>query len=218
MIHEELNSLKKKLVEFASLAEDMVRASIKGLLEKDAPLLKKIIEKDEPYANSLELALDQHCIAAIARYQPRAKDLREVLMIFKINSDLERIADYAVNISDSALFLIERPMVKPLVDIPKMAGIVMKMASDSVTAFINEDSSLAKDVCSRDDLADELRTRIIVDLTKFMVDSPSIVERAMHLIRISGALERIADLSTNISEDVVFIVDGEVFKHLKNNP
>jgi phosphate transport system protein len=214
MIDKEIKDLKKRLVEFASLSEDMVTKSISGLQEKNGPVLRKIIESEEPFANNLELAIDEHCISAIAQYQLRAKDLREVLMIFKINSDLERIADYAVNIAESALFLIERPFVKPLVDIPKMADIVMKMASDSVTAFINEDSRLAKDVCSRDDLADELRTRIIVDLTKFMVDSPATVERAMHLIRISGALERVADLSTNIAEDVVFIVDGEVFKHV----
>lgn len=218
MIHERITALKKRLVEFASLAEDMVSGSIKGLLDRNMSGLKKIIDKDEPSANNLELAIDEDCIVAIAQFQPKAKDLREVLMIFKINSDLERIADYAVNIAESALFLIERPLVKPLVDIPKMADIVMKMASDSVTAFINEDSNLAKDVCSRDDLADEFRSRIIVDLTKFMVDSPSTVERAMHLIRISGALERVADLSTNIAEDVVFIVDGEVFKHMKNQP
>jgi len=213
MIHERITALKKRLVEFASLAEEMVSGSIKGLLDRDMPGLKKIIDKDEPGANNMELAIDEDCIAAIAQFQPRAKDLREVLMIFKINSDLERMADYAVNIAESAMFLIERPPVKPLVDIPRMSEIAIKMAKDSVTSFINEDSALAKDVCGRDDIVDELRSRIIMDLTGFMVKDPSTVERAMHLIRISGALERIADLSTNISEDVVFIVDGEVYKH-----
>ena len=213
MIHERITALKKRLVEFASLAEEMVSGSIKGLLDRDMPGLKKIVDKDEPGANNMELAVDEECIAAIAQFQPRAKDLREVLMIFKINSDLERMADYAVNIAESAMFLIERPPVKPLVDIPRMSEIAIKMAKDSVTSFINEDSALAKDVCGRDDIVDELRSRIIMDLTGFMVKDPSTVERAMHLIRISGALERIADLSTNISEDVVFIVDGEVYKH-----
>ena len=213
MIHERITALKKRLVEFASLAEEMVSGSIKGLLDRDMPGLKKIIDKDEPGANNMELAIDEDCIAAIAQFQPRAKDLREVLMIFKINSDLERMADYAVNIAESAMFLIERPPVKPLVDVPRMSEIAIKMAKDSVTSFINEDSALAKDVCGRDDIVDELRSRIIMDLTGFMVKDPSTVERAMHLIRISGALERIADLSTNISEDVVFIVDGEVYKH-----
>ena len=213
MIHERITALKKRLVEFASLAEEMVSGSIKGLLDRDMPGLKKIVDKDEPGANNMELAVDEDCIAAIAQFQPRAKDLREVLMIFKINSDLERMADYAVNIAESAMFLIERPPVKPLVDIPRMSEIAIKMAKDSVTSFINEDSALAKDVCGRDDIVDELRSRIIMDLTGFMVKDPSTVERAMHLIRISGALECIADLSTNISEDVVFIVDGEVYKH-----
>ncbi len=213
MIHERITELKKRLVEFASLSEGMVAESIKGLVGKDMAVLKKIVEKDEPCANNLELALDEDCIALIAQYQPKARDLREVLMIFKINSDLERIADYAVNIAESAMFLIERPAVKPLVDIPRMSEIAMKMANDSLTSFINEDSALAKDVCGRDDIVDGLRSRVIVDLTGFMVKDPAVIERSMHLIRISGALERIADLSTNIAEDVVFIVDGEVYKH-----
>ncbi len=213
MIHERITELKKRLIEFASLAEDMAVGSTKGLLDKDMCRLRKIVCKDEPSANNMELAIDEDCIAAIAQFQPKAKDLREVLMIFKINSDLERIADYAVNIAESGMFLIDRPAVKPLVDIPRMSEIAIKMAKDSVTSFINEDSALAKDVIGRDDIVDGLRSKIIMDLTGFMVKDPSTVERAMHLIRISGALERIADLSTNISEDVVFIVEGEVYKH-----
>ena len=130
-----------------------------------------------------------------------------------MNNDLERIADHAVNISQSALCFIEQPLVKPLIDIPRMADTVIEMLNDGVNAFVHEDSNLARGVCARDNVVDALRDQILRELVTYMISDPSTIERSLHLIRIPKNLERIADLSTNICEDVIFLVEGEVIKH-----
>jgi len=130
-----------------------------------------------------------------------------------MNNDLERIADMAENISESALFLIERPMVKPLIDLPKMAEETMRMLKDSIDSFIKNDPKLAKSVCERDDVVDAYRDQILRELVTYMISDPTTIERALHLERISRNLERIADLATNIGEDVIYIVEGKVIKH-----
>jgi phosphate transport system protein len=132
-----------------------------------------------------------------------------------MNNDLERMGDHAVNISQSGLFLISKPQVKPLLDIPRMAEEVSKMLEDSLKSFVNEDAALAKSVCERDDIIDDYRDQIVRELITYMVSDPSTIERALHLIRIAGNLERIADLTTNICEDVIFMVKGELMKHHK---
>ena len=134
-------------------------------------------------------------------------------MVLKINNDLERMADEAVNISESALFLIKRPEVKPLIDIPRMAKEATMMMKDSLSSFMNEDPELAESVCKRDDLVDGLRDQILRELITFMASDPQTIDRSIHLIRISRSLERIADLSTNICEDVIYMVEGRTIKH-----
>jgi len=213
MLEEKLTELKKSLIEYANLVEHMIKESIEGLLQKEKYMLQDVIENEEPKANAMEMHLDELCTSMIARYEPRAKDLRTVLMVLKMNNDLERIGDHAVNIAESSLFLIERPQVKPLIDIPNMAKIVMQMLKNSINSFVNEDAKLAKSVCERDDIVDGLRDQILRELITFMTSDPSTIERSLHLIRISSNLERIADLSTNICEDVIFMVAGRVIKH-----
>jgi len=213
MLAERIINVKKKLIDYAGLVESMIDKSLEGLLEKEKDLLIEVIEKDEALSNRFELELDELCIVSIAQFQPRAKDLRTVLMILRINNDLERIADHAVNIAESSIFLIERPSIKPLLDIPRMAQIAVKMLKDSITAFINEDVELAHDVCVRDSGVDALRDQILRELITFMSSEPSTIERAFQLIRISTNLERISDLSTNICEDIIFMVLGKVIKH-----
>ncbi|RLE15516.1 phosphate transport system regulatory protein PhoU [Candidatus Aerophobetes bacterium] len=213
MLREKLTTLKKDLIEYATLVERMIEDSVKGLLQRDSQLLEDVIEKEEPEANEWEMQLDDLCTNLIARYQPKAKDLRVILMVLKMNNDLERMGDHAVNIAESSLFLVARPLVKPLIDIPNMAKIAMKMLKDSINSFIDENAKLAKDVCERDDTVDALRDQIIRELITFMSSDPSTIERSFHLIRISTNLERIADLSTNICEDVIFMVEGRVIKH-----
>ncbi len=215
MLMEKLNELKKKLVEESALAESMVKKSIEGLVERKESMLIEVIEKDEPRLNEMEIEIDKICVSLIARYQPGAGNLRTILMIFRMNKDLERIGDLAVNISRSALYLIDKPLVKPLIDIPRMADEAIKMLSDAITSFIGEDAKLALDVCKRDEIVDALRDQVLRELITFMTSDPTTIERSIHLIRISRCLERIADLSTNMCEDVVFMVEGKVIKHHK---
>jgi len=216
MLEEKLNELKKKLIEMAGLAENMVKKSIEGLTGKRKKILEKVIKEYEPKINELEIDLDELCTNLIALYQPEAGNLRTILMILKINNDLERIGDLAVNISESALFLIERPLLKPLIDIPRMAEEAIDMLKSAIDSFINKNAELAKSVCEKDAIVDNLRDQILRELITYMSSDPSTIERSIHLIRISRSLERIADLSTNICEDVIFMVEGKVIKHHKD--
>lgn len=216
LLDTKLTGLKRSLIEYANLIESMIDKSMQGLLKKDPSILKEIIDKYEPWTNDLELEIDETGTNFIAQHEPKAKDLRIALMILKINNDLERIGDHCANIAESALFLIERPPVKPLIDIPKMGETVIKMIKESIDAFINEDAKLAKSVCEQDSIVDNLLEQVIRELITYMTQDPKTIERAMHLIRIGHNLERIADLSTNISEDVIFIVEGKVIKHGKS--
>jgi phosphate transport system protein len=213
MFEEKMTNLKRQLVEYASLVEGMIEKAVHGFLEKEKEVLGEVIEKDEPRANDFEIRLDELCTELIAQYEPKAKDLRAILMSMKMNNDLERMGDHAVNIAESALYLIERPLVKPLIDIPRMREVTIGMLRDSITAFINEDADLAKSVCERDSVVDGLRDQILRELITFMLSDSKTIERSLHLTRVSGNLERIADLSTNMCEDVIFMVKGEIIKH-----
>ncbi|RLB00592.1 MAG: phosphate transport system regulatory protein PhoU [Deltaproteobacteria bacterium] len=213
IVERKLIKIKEGLVRFATLAESMLGKSIKGLKEKDKFLLTDVIEVDELRANEFEIELEEQCVAMIAQHQPAGKILRTILMISKITSTLERVGDHAVNICGHSLYLIERPQVKPLIDIPRMAETVMGMLDDSIHSFVEEDAALAKDVCERDSIVDGLRDQIIRELITFMTSDPTTIERSLHLIRIANNMERVADLSTNISEDVIYMVEGRVIKH-----
>ncbi len=213
MLRKRIEKLKEDLVSFASHVEVMIKKSINGLLDKEEDVLKEVIREDEPKANQWEIKMDEVCASLIAQFCPRAKDLRTILMVFSMTNDLERMGDHAVNIAESGLYLIKRPMVKPLIDIPRMADVTVGMLEDSIKSFVEEDADLSRDVCVRDNLVDSLRDQILRELVTYMTSDPSTIERAMHLLRISRNLERIADLSTNISEDVIFMVKGEVIKH-----
>jgi phosphate transport system protein len=217
MLEAKMNELKQRLIEYASLIETMIEKSITGLLERRKDLLVEVMEQDEVRANNLEIEIDELCTILIAQFQPRAVDLRTVLMILKINNDLERVGDHAVNICESSLFLIEQPVVKPFVDLPRMATESVGMLRDSINAFVRGDSQQAKRVCERDSAVDKLGDQILVELTGFMASDAATIERSLHLLRISRNLERIADLSTNICEDVIFIVDGRIIKHHKED-
>jgi phosphate transport system protein len=215
MLEEKLNFLKEKIIGYADHIEKMLEKTIDGLLAKKGELLKAVIELDEKKANDWEIEIDELCIDLIALYQPKAKDLRTILMILKMNNDFERMGDHIVNIAQSALFLIEREPVKPLIDIPRMAKETIKMLKDALKAFMTEDSLLAKNVCERDFLIDNLRDQIFRELLTYMLSDPKTIERAFHLIRITQNLERIADLSTNLGEDVIYIVEAKIIKHHK---
>jgi phosphate transport system protein len=213
MLQDRIRELKKELVEYATLVEKMIAQSMEGLLNRQENPLLEVINELEPATNDLEIEIDDLCTTTIAQYQPRARDLRVILMIFKMTSDLERMGDHVANIADSGLFLISHAPVKPLVDIPRLAGETTRSLSDSITAFLNEDAPLAQQVCERDHIIDALQVQIFRELVTFMSSDPTTIERSLHLIRVANNLERIADLSTNICEDVIFMVEGRVIKH-----
>jgi len=218
LLEERINKLRGKIIEYASLAETMLEKSIAGLLNKDKLLLDGVIFDLENKANEMEIELDEECIALIVQFQPKARDLRIIMMILKMNNDIERMADHAVNIAQAAKFLIERPQVKPLIDIPRLMDEVRAMLKKSIDSFIKEDAFLAKSVCQKDDIVDGLREQIVRELITYMSSDPTTIERAIRLIAIANNLERIADLSTNICEDVIFMVQGKIIKHHKEEP
>lgn len=213
MLTGRLDQLKERLMHSGSIVEGMIAKSIQGLIQREKGMLLEVIEKDEPKENELEVEIEETCIQLTARYQPQAKDLRTIMMISRINNDLERMGDEAVNIAEGALFLIERPEVKPLIDIPRMAQDAEGMVKDSLNSFMNEDTGLARSVCERDDVVDGLRDQVLRELITFMASDPTTIERSIHLIRVSRSLERIADLSTNICEDIIYMVDATTIKH-----
>lgn len=216
MLKKELVSLKKRIIEYAALVENMIKNSIQGLMEKNEQMLKDVIENQEPKVNDMEVDIEEQSIITMAKFQPTAKDLRVILMILKMNNDLERMADHAVNIAERSFFLIEKPLVKPLIDIPKTAEITTQMLKDSIDSFIREDPKLAKSVCERDSKIDNLNNQVLRELITYMFSDPSTIERSIKLIQISSNFERIADLATNICEDVIYIVEGRMIKHRKD--
>lgn len=213
MLKVKLSTLDEKITKYATFAQKMIEKSISGLINKNKDFLVEVIEGDEQQANSLEIEIEELCVTTIAQFQPLAGDLRKLIMILKINNDLERMADHAVNIAQSAIFLIERPSLKPLIDIPRMAEETIKILYDSITSYIEMDAGLANSVFKRDDTVDALRDQVFRELSTYMASSPASIERALHLMNIARNLERISDLSTNICEDVIYIIKGKIIKH-----
>ena len=213
MLTKQIIELKEKLIKSALLVESMIEKSIKGFNEKNADTLFEVIKRDEPQVNQYDRDIDEMCTTFIAQYEPMARDLRTVLMVLKMNNDLERMGDHAVNISESGLFLITRPFLKTSVNISVMGQTAMSMLKDSLQAFINEDTKLARDVCERDNIVDNLGDLILEEVTKFLKEEHDGVKRSLHLMRISHNIERIADLSTNICEEVIYIIEGKNIKH-----
>lgn len=216
MIDDRLKQLREKLIVMAVLVESMIMRSIKALQDKNVELIRQVIDIDEPKVNEMEIEIDEMCASIIALFQPEAKDLRTVVTVLKINNDLERIGDMAVNICESAEFLINRPKVKPLINIPNMQSETVAMLKDSITAFTNENVELARNVISRDDIVDDYKDQIIRELITYMLSDAQTIERAIHLMSIATNLERIADLSTNICEDTIFMVEGKIVKHMND--
>ncbi|MGC8764594.1 MAG: phosphate signaling complex protein PhoU [Brevinematia bacterium] len=213
MLEDRLNSLKKRMLSYVSLIKEMIRKSIDSLLNEDESLAREVITELEPKANEEEIAVEEECIALIALYQPEAKELRIVMMISKMVSDIERMGDKAVNIAESAIELIGKPKIKPYIDIPRMTEETLKMIDDSIYSFINEDVCLAYEVLKKDDIVDDLRDQILRELISFMSSDPKTIEPSLHLLRIARNLEKIADITSNICEDVVYISEGKVIKH-----
>lgn len=215
MLEDKIRDLKEKLFAQAGLVERMVAKSIEALLEKREDLIEEVIETDEPKANEAEIDIEDFSLTLLARYQPEASNLRTITATIKINNDLERIGDHAVNIAERVKDLISQPQVKPLIDLPRMAERVRGMLKESLDSFSRGDDALAVEVCERDDEVDALLDQITRELLTYMMSNPATIERALKLILIARSLERIADLATNIAEETIFMAKGKVIKHHK---
>ena len=211
-LEEEISKLKKMLFEMATSVEEMIAKSIKALKDRNMIMAEEVIKSDAKI-NEMEIEIDNQCIKILALYHPEAEDLRTVSMIMKINNDLERIGDHAVNIAEKTIYLADKPPVKPLIDIPRMADKAIKMLQESLDAFVNKDAKLAIDVCKRDDEVDSLEPQIVRELVTYMIADPQTIDRSLTLILIAREIERVADLATNIAEDTYYIVSGKSLKH-----
>ncbi|MSO45795.1 MAG: phosphate signaling complex protein PhoU [Acidobacteria bacterium] len=213
---EELEALKARLLEMGGLAEERVRAAVHGLVTRDAALMDKVLRGDEAI-NELHIEIDNRCFTLLALYQPMAIDLRSIVASVKINTDLERVGDLAVNIAEAARRYVNHPPVKELVDIPRMGDIAQSMLRDALDSFVRRDTSLAQQVLNEDDRLDALKTQAFRELLTHILGDPSTVEPALDLILISRHLERIGDHATNIAEDVIFMVSALDVRHHGSN-
>ena len=209
---KELEELKENLLKMASLVEEALRNAIQSLVGRDSSLAQKTFDVEDRI-NKMENTIDEMCLKLLALRQPVATDLRFITSAMKINTDLERMGDQAVNIGERAISLNQEPQLKPYIDIPRMTKITQSMVKDVLDAFVNKDPKLARSVCERDDLVDGLNDQVFRELLTYMISDPRTITRAVHLMIVCRCLERIADHATNIAEDVIFMVDALVIKH-----
>ena len=214
MIHfrEELDELQKRLLEMAGLVESAIHQSIDALVQRDEQTAKEVLWK-EALINQKDIEIDEFATRLLALYQPMARDMRFLTAVIKMNGDLERMGDLAVNITQRALSLMHDAPVKPLVDIPRMASLAEGMVSNSLDALVQRDEALARRVLLSDDEVDRLRDAAYKELVAFMQEERTTIPRAVDLMFIAHNLERIADHATNIAEDVLFLMKGIDVRH-----
>jgi phosphate transport system protein len=212
LFDEELTRLKEKLLRMAALVEDSIELAIEALkTQKEEPGCEVL--RREHDVNLLDIEIDEACLRLLALRQPMAGDLRFVTSAMKIGAELERMGDLAVNIVERSEELRTMPLLKPLIDIPRMAKLAQAMVRDSIASFIARDAVLAEDVVRRDEVVDGLNDQIFRELLTYMIEDPGSIKRAVGLLLVGRHLERIADHATNIGEDVIFMVKGKTVKH-----
>ena len=209
---EELERLKIMLLEMGGLVESSIQRSVQAVTHKDRIMAAEVF-RNEARINAIERELDDFAVNLLALHQPMAADLRLIVAALKINTDLERMGDLAVNIVHLANDLMERPPARPMIDIPSIAGLVQSMVRKALDAFVRRDTDLARSVLSSDDAVDSLRTAYYHELTSFMEQDSSNIKEGLALLSITRNLERIADHSTNIAEGVMFLVKGIDIRH-----
>jgi phosphate transport system protein len=214
---EELDQLKTRLLEMGGLAEDRVRSSVQALVERDAPLVERVLVGDGPI-NQLHIEIDSRCFKLLALHQPMAVDLRAIVSAVKINTDLERVGDLAINIVEAARRYMRHPPVKELIDIPRMADIAQRMLRDALDSYVRRDIPLAQAVLDEDDRLDALKSQVFRELLTYMLQDTTTIEPSLDLILISRHLERIGDHATNIAEDVIFMVSARDVRHHAAEP
>jgi len=209
---QELETLKTNLIKMSSFVEKAIAESIRALLERHKEAADQVIAEDERI-NALEIEIDNAVVDLLALQQPVASDLRFILAATKINNDLERIGDHAVNIAESAIDFATTAPLDIKVDIPQMAEITKGMLRDAIDGFIHQNPDISRMVLKNDDVIDELNKKVIDDMVKLIRREPDTLDQALELIRVSRNLERVSDLATNIAEEVIFIADAQVVKH-----
>jgi phosphate transport system protein len=212
LFDEDLGELKKKLIKMAATVESMIDRAISELVSRDEQVAEKVPQY-EMEVNRLQIEIDEMVMTLVATHQPVAGDLRFLLAATKINSDLERIGDLVVNITENAPTIVKQPELKKLIDIPRMADIARQMVRDSLHAFVKGDVLTAQKVIATDDQVDALKEQIIRELLTYMLADPKAIERSLALILIARHLERIADHATNIAEDVIYVIQGRDVRH-----
>ena len=212
---EELEQLKTRLLEMGGLAEDRVSSVVAALVTRDTQGVDRVLAGDGPI-NQLHIEVDNRCFKLLALHQPMAVDLRAIVSAVKINTDLERVGDLAINIAEAVRRYMRHPPVKELIDIPRMASIAQRMLRDALDAYVRRDTVLAEAVLSQDDELDALKTQVFRELLTYMLQDPSTIEPSLDLILISRHLERIGDHATNVAEDVIFMVLAKDVRHHAN--
>lgn len=211
-LNRDLENVQRRVLSLASAVEQIIEKSIRALFERDAALARTLMESDTPI-DMEENVIEEECLKILALHQPVAVDLRRVATIVKINNDLERMADLAVNIAERALALAQGPEVPVPATFRQMTDLTNTMVRDSLDAFLKLDIALAKRVCRLDDEVDRYNREIIDEVSDFMRQAPANVDPGLHLFSAARQLERIADHATNIAEDVVYLVEGKIIRH-----
>jgi phosphate transport system protein len=211
---ELLEHLRRQLITMGAEVEGQVRDAIEALVTGDAALARSVIERDR-VVDELEIQVDEETIHLLATQQPVARDLRLLVSALKINRDLERIGDHAVNIAEAAERMATKKPFKPWVDLPHMAEVARGMLRDALDAFVRRDPVLARAVCERDDVLDDKNKSLIRELLTYMAENPALISACIEIMGISKNLERVGDLATNIGEETIYVAEGEQIKHSK---
>ncbi|NPB06942.1 MAG: phosphate signaling complex protein PhoU [Aquificae bacterium] len=211
-LFKELEKTKEQVIKMAKLVQRAVEKATEALNRQSVELAEEVIKGDDEI-DLLEVDIERRCVRMIALYQPEASDLRMIMGIYKIVSDLERMGDEAENIAERAIMLAEEPPLKPYVNLNLMAELVKEMVNDSVIAFIQKDTLLAKKVIERDDTIDELYHQLERELMTYVLEDPRNIKRAMHLSFVARHYERIADHAENVAEAAIYLAEGEIIKH-----
>lgn len=209
---QDLDLVKARLLEMGGLAEDRVRSAVDALVARNAEAVERVLAGDGPI-NQLHIEIDERCFKLLALHQPMAVDLRAIVSAVKINTDLERVGDLAINIAEAARRYMRHAPVKRLIDIPRMATIAQAMLRDALDAYVRRDTALAQAVLNEDDRLDALKTQVFRELLTYMLQDPTTIEPALDLILVSRHLERIGDHATNVAEDVIFMVAARDVRH-----
>ncbi|VAX22472.1 Phosphate transport system regulatory protein PhoU [hydrothermal vent metagenome] len=211
-LQRDIENLKKEILSLGSMVVDVIDKAVLALIDRQTEFIDYVVNNDDRI-NEKEVAIEEECLKILALHQPVAGDLRFIIVVLKMNDDLERMGDLAVNIAKRARYLSGKEKLNVSLDFAMMAGRVQTMVRVSLDSLINKDTAMARNVLKMDDEVDDLNRQMYEALQKVMQDDPATIKRAIHTLSSSRHLERIADLATNIAEDVVFMVDGDLIRH-----